>query len=454
MHDWDQYNRGRKNSYDDPWDRTAASGTAKKQPKPRPAPANMPPSTPVPPDGGSTTVSYPSKQVKRSKLSKRENIIVLVVIALVVVGLLLAQFAISDTDLSHVGPLPAPAPSAGDTFDPGPGLEPVEDSDFGPSYIERYTDPLDFSLTLSASGTTPLTYREIYDKMIPSVVSILVYDDEGGACGTGIVLSEDGCILTNQHVVAGANEAEVITHDGTVYDALLVGDDENTDLALLKIDAEGLVPAQFAASSEIHVGDECFAIGNPMGMEYSGSFSNGIISAINRTVNMDGYTMTLLQTTTALNVGNSGGPLINSYGQVVGVVNMKLIDPESGIEGMGFAIPSTVAKRITDTLVSDGEVEHPVIGITCYTASAGDHEGAEIDGLFVVTVAPNSDAAAAGLMEGDIITHVDGIPVHSVADVNLGSRRVGDSVSVTVYRDGESFDLSFQLVEQNELKLN
>lgn len=444
MHDWDPYNRGRNGSYDDPWNRTAAPQHVKRSNR-RPAQAG----TSVLPDGGSSTVTYTPK-AKRTGLSKRDKTAVLVIVSLLIVGLLAALVTSFSEDISYAGPLTPPEPDIEEVFNPN--LEAVEDSDFGPSYIERYADPLDFSLTLSASGTAALSYQEIYDKMIPSVVSILVYDDEGGACATGIVLSEDGCILTNQHVVAGAEEAEVITHDGTVYDALLVGDDENTDLALLKIDAEGLVPAQFALSSEIHVGDECFAIGNPMGMEYTGTFSNGIVSAINRTIDMEGYTMTLLQTTAALNVGNSGGPLINSYGQVIGVVNMKLIDPENGIEGMGFAIPSTVAKRITDTLALEGEVEHPVMGITCYTASAGDHEGSEVDGLFVVTVAGNSDAAAAGLAEGDIITHMEGVPVHSVDDVNLTGHRVGDEISITVYRDGASFDLTFQLVEQNQLE--
>lgn len=445
MYDWDQYKGSRPSTYDDPWDRAAAP-----RPQKRPHRSAAPAGTSVQTDGGSSTVTYTAKP-SRSARSKSKKVLLVLGIVLLVLVFTSLQISLNSDNLSHsVAPIPPDSkPHSEAPFDSE--IEAVEASDFGPSFIERYSDPLDFSLTLSASDTTPLSYRDIYDKLIPSVVSILVYDEDGGACATGIVLSEDGCILTNQHVVAGAEEAEVITHDGKIYNALLVGDDENTDLALLKIDAEGLVPAQFAASSEIHVGDECFAIGNPMGMEYSGTFSNGIISAINRTVNMDGYTMTLLQTTTALNVGNSGGPLINAYGQVVGVVNMKLIDPESGIEGMGFAIPSTVAKRVTDTLAKEGKVEHPVLGITCYSVTAGAHEDALVDGLYVVSVAENSGAADAGLAPGDIITHLDGSPIHTVGDANLGSRHVGDTVSITVCRDGETFDLSLQLTEQNEL---
>lgn len=443
MHHRDPYNSTRPSSYDDPWNRAART-----TPVSHPTPGAAPWGTSVPADGGSSTVNY-SSVPSRTVLSKGKKTVLLVGITLLIALFIAAQLFLRSTPATVDSVLPIPKPHTEDPMEPSVGA--VEDSDFGPSYIERYTDPLDFSLTLSSAGSTPLSYREIYDKMIPSVVSILVYDEEGGACATGIVLSEDGCILTNQHVVAGADEAEVITHDGRTYDALLVGDDENTDLALLKIDAQGLTPAQFAASSEIHVGDECFAIGNPMGMEYSGSFSNGIISAMNRSVNMDGYTMTLLQTTAALNVGNSGGPLINTYGQVVGVVNMKLIDPENGIEGMGFAIPSAVAKRVTDTLALEGKVEHPVMGITCYPVTAGDRSEAEVDGLYVVTVSENSGAADAGLAPGDIITHVDGAPIRGVDDVNLAARHVGDSVTVTVYRDGASFDLSFRLVEQNEL---
>ena len=179
----------------------------------------------------------------------------------------------------------------------------------GPSDIARYTPDGSFTLeTVSRAGMEELSYQEIYARVAPSVVSIMAYSDNAGSYATGVILSEDGYILTNQHVVAGCSAARVVIADNESYDALLVGEDANTDLALLKIDAEGLTPAQFGDSEELVVGDECFAIGNPLSVRYQSTFSNGIISALNRNVEVNGYSMTLLQTTAALNEGSPAGP--------------------------------------------------------------------------------------------------------------------------------------------------
>ena len=232
-----------------------------------------------------------------------------------------------------------------------------------------------------------------------------------------------------------------------------MGEDPNTDLAVLKIEAEGLTPAEFGRSDELVVGDDCYAIGNPLGITYRGTFSNGIISALNRNVSMNGYTMTLIQTTAALNSGNSGGPLINAYGQVIGVNNMKIMSSSTTVEGLGFAIPSVTAQEVTNALISTGVVEHPVIGITCYGVTVGGQEGYEVEGIYVVTVSGNSDAMTQGLLPGDIITAVNGIHCVSVSDVGaqIKGLHVGDSITLTVWRDGEEFDLDVALVEQNEL---
>ncbi len=221
-------------------------------------------------------------------------------------------------------------------------VEPAQatEEETGPSNIELYQGDASFSLELrSAQGLEALSYQEIYAKVSPSVVTITVYGDYGGAYATGIILSEDGYILTNQHVVALQSYAQVTTADNQVYDALLVGEDPNSDLALLKVEAQGLTPAEFGTSDELVVGDECFAIGNPLGMHYRGSFSNGIVSALNRNVNMNDYTMSLIQTTAALNSGNSGGPLINIYGQVIGVNNMKIMQQRDHRGGPGLCHP-------------------------------------------------------------------------------------------------------------------
>lgn len=322
----------------------------------------------------------------------------------------------------------------------------------GASSIERYPPDGSFTLeTVSRAGREELSYQEIYARVAPSVVNIMAYTDSAGSYATGIILSADGYILTNQHVVAGCSNARVVTSDNESYDALLVGEDANTDLALLKIDAEGLTPAEFGDSDELVVGDECFAIGNPLSVRYQSTFSNGIISALNRNVEVNGYSMTLIQTTAALNEGSSGGPLINIYGQVIGIDNMKIMSSTSTVEGLGFSIPSRVAQRVVNALCADGEIGHPVIGITCYAVSASSDDGIDVDGLYVVTVSSNSDAAAQGLQVGDIITAIDGQSVRQVGDVNLAERHVGDVITATVWRDGESLDLTFRLSEQNDL---
>ncbi len=321
-----------------------------------------------------------------------------------------------------------------------------------PSEISLYTGDATFSMTLqSCSGREVLTKQEVYAKVMPSVVTITVYSESSGAYATGIVLSEDGFILTNQHVVGGESRAQVTTDDEQTYDALLVGEDPNTDLAVLKIDATGLTPAEFGRSDELLVGDDCYAIGNPLGITYRGTFTNGIISALNRNVSLNGYTMTLIQTTAALNSGNSGGPLINSYGQVIGVNNMKIMSSSTTVEGLGFAIPSSTTQEVANALISEGTVEHPVIGITCYGVSANDEYA--VDGVCIATVSAGSDAQAKGLEVGDIITAVNGVPCTSVSDVGTQMKGlgVGDSITLTVWHDGKESTVEVALVEQNDL---
>ena len=188
--------------------------------------------------------------------------------------------------------------------------------------------------------------------------------------GTGVVMSEDGYIITNSHVIEGCGAVDVVLQDERVFQALLVGQDAQSDLAVLKIACAGLTPAQFGDSTLLEVGDAVAAIGNPLGEELRGTMTDGIISAINRDVNVDGYTMVLLQTTAALNSGNSGGALINDRGQVVGITNLKMRAYDNTVEGLGFAIPTTTVKTVVDALIAHGRVEgRPTIGITGYTVT-------------------------------------------------------------------------------------
>ena len=466
MQDWEHFNHNRSRrsggSGDDPWDRQPASSGVFGSRRPEshdPDPDHVIGS--CGPD-----LAYDSHCIPRKKHSTLRGVIIILVAALVIggVGIGVSQIFFASTPAAGLSINGGDNYSGDDDFsvnvDPEPdgsqdgSVEPAQEAqeETGPSNIQLYEGDAPFSLELQSSqGLEALSYQEIYAKVAPSVVTITVYGDYSGAYATGIILSQDGYILTNQHVVALQSYAQVTTADNQVYDALLVGEDPNSDLALLKVEAQGLTPAQFGTSDELLVGDECFAIGNPLGINYRGSFSNGIVSALNRNVNMNDYTMTLIQTTAALNSGNSGGPLINIYGQVIGVNNMKIMSSETTVEGLGFAIPSTTAQRVVNALITEGKVEHPVMGITCYAVTAGDQEGNQVSGIYVVTVGENSDAAAQGLQPGDIITAFNGSPVYQVSDVDLTGLRVGDSVTVTVYRQGETMDLSFQLMEQNDL---
>ena len=200
--------------------------------------------------------------------------------------------------------------------------------------------------------------QDIYRKVIPSIVSIQATVAKGTlqgvSQGTGILMSGDGYLITNAHVIDGAFRVDVSLEDGRGFQAKLVGSDSTTDLAVLKIEAEGLTPAAFGDSEDMVVGDAVVAIGNPMGEELRGTMTDGILSAINRDMEVDGNPMTLLQTTAALNTGNSGGALVNDQGQVIGITNMKLVSTDADsntLEGLGFAIPTATVKPVVDSLI-------------------------------------------------------------------------------------------------------
>ena len=327
------------------------------------------------------------------------------------------------------------------------------------SKMERVAGDPGLTLRLvSARDREELSLQELYRTRVDSIVGIRAYydDSEGYGWGCCIVMTEDGYLVTNQHIVADAVSATVILPDGSEHEALLIGEDRETDLAVLKIDAGGLSPAEFGDSGELVVGDRVAAIGNPLGDSLSGTMTDGIVSAINRDIDMDGRSMTLLQTNTAINEGSSGGALFNMYGQVVGVTFMKFSNKYSDvtIEGLSFAIPSSTVKTVTDALIARGEVTgRPRLGITLGSIPAEAEEQYELpEGLYVVSIEKNSDAAGKNIRVGDIVTHVNGQPVSSIGDV-LAVRdtlSVGSSMVLTLWRDGESFDVTVILREQNE----
>ena len=302
-----------------------------------------------------------------------------------------------------------------------------------------------------ADGT--LSLQEIYKKCIGSVVSITASAQSGKSSGTGIVLSADGYLITNHHVIENAQVIAVQTSDDRQFQASIIGSDEASDLAVLKVDATDLQPAEFGDSGKLAVGDRVVAIGDPLGAQLRGTMTSGIVSAINRDLEVNDRTMTLIQTDAALNNGNSGGPLINCYGQVIGINTMKLRSYYSTTaEGLGFAIPMAVAKPILEELMENGYVAgRPAIGISYDTLPLAFRIYYNLpEGVYISAVYDGSDAQAKGVAAGDIITAVNGTRVTSIDELNRVKNQftAGDSITLTLYNGGSYRDVEVTLIDQ------
>ncbi len=298
-----------------------------------------------------------------------------------------------------------------------------------------------------------LSLQEIYNKCIGSVVSITASAQSGKSSGTGIVLSADGYLITNHHVIENAQVIAVQTSDDRQFQASIIGSDEASDLAVLKVDATDLQPAEFGDSGKLAVGDRVVAIGDPLGAQLRGTMTSGIVSAINRDLEVNDRTMTLIQTDAALNNGNSGGPLINCYGQVIGINTMKLRSYYSTTaEGLGFAIPMAVAKPILEELMENGYVAgRPAIGISYDTLPLAFRIYYNLpEGVYISAVYDGSDAQAKGVAAGDIITAVNGTRVTSIDELNRVKNQftAGDSITLTLYNGGSYRDVEVTLIDQ------
>ncbi len=304
----------------------------------------------------------------------------------------------------------------------------------------------------TTSSTGVLTPEEISDKVVPSVVAVQAFAPTsqgfmGGQSseptaigeGSGIVMTEDGYIVTNQHVIADATSYKVVLHNGDTYEATLVGQDEVTDLALLKIEATGLTPAEFGSADDLSVGEQVVAIGNPGGVAFSSTVTVGYVSGLNREVTSDsGYTMNYIQTDAAISPGNSGGALVNEYGQVIGINTIKIV--AEGYESLGFAIPTEVAQPIISDLREYGYVyDRAIVGISgqYLDAMTASFYGLS-SGMYVAEVT-TEEAVAAGLKEGDIITHIDDVEVTTAQTITslVTTKSPGDTVTLTVDRQLE-----------------
>jgi len=301
----------------------------------------------------------------------------------------------------------------------------------------------------------------IAEKVSPSIVAISLKTRtrdffgrvfEGQGTGSGIIIDKQGHIVTNNHVVEGADDIIVILHDGKELEATLIGRDSQTDLAVIKVDSDNLTVAELGDSSALKVGELAVAIGSPMGTEYAGSVTAGIISGLNRTVSIGDDSIKLIQTDAAINPGNSGGALVNSEGKVIGINTIKFA--ETRVEGMGFAIPINEAKPIIDDLINNKKVLRPFLGIQGITISKEEAEQFQLpQGVGVRVVIPGSGAEAAGIRRGDIITKVDDKKVLTIEDLiaEIQKHKVGDSILVEVYNQGNEYKtLRVKLTANND----
>lgn len=393
--------------------------------QPRPLPSGAAPQTPWEPE-------------KRSRKGLwafliAAGVLVLAVVAATVVASLRGGGAVPPVD--------------GGTGDGGDASSIVNISGAEKTTIPRIQGEAGVSLVCTAPAGEKLSIQDMYEKVNPSTVLVVADKGEQASIGTGVIMTADGYIITNAHVISGGKDCWIALDTGYTYDAKLVGYSEERDLAVLKaVDAADLPAASFGDSDLCRVGDTVYAIGNPLGVELRGTLTDGIISAINRDVQVDGRVMTLLQTTAALNNGNSGGPLINEYGQVVGINTLKMSgngsEMEATVEGLGFAVPISDACFVVNDIIANGRFRGvPVLGVMVIEST---DNGGQVS---VYTVSEGGGAEEAGLLPGDVLLRADGQTLHSIHDLMAVRRThlVGDTMTLTVLRDGQTFDADVPL---------
>jgi serine protease Do len=320
-----------------------------------------------------------------------------------------------------------------------------------------------------------MTAAEVYAANVNSTVGITTsivttnwwgIPTTAAAAGSGFILSDDGYILTNYHVVEGASSVTVTMYDDTTYDASLVGYDESNDIAVLKVDATGLTPVILGDSDAMNVGDEVVAIGNPLG-ELTFSLTKGSVSALDRQITLStsssssssssSITMNLIQTDCAINSGNSGGPLFNLYGEVIGITNAKYSSSSSSssasIDNIGFAIPINHVKSIVESIIEKGYIAKPYIGVSVDSVSSSEQTKYGVPaGAVIMSVTEDSPAEKAGLQTGDIVTKLNDTEITDSDDLvtAVGECSPNDVVTLSVYRSGETIEVSITIGEQQQ----
>lgn len=288
----------------------------------------------------------------------------------------------------------------------------------------------------------------ITNKAVAHDIFNRTFETEG--VGSGVIFRNDGYIITNNHVIAGAKEIIVSLSDGNTVNGTLIGTDEMTDIAVVKVEVKDLPTAELGDSDEVVVGEPAIAIGNPMGLEFQGSVTVGVISALNRTLDLNDKRVKLLQTDAAISPGNSGGALVNADGEVIGINSAKLAT--TGVEGMGFAIPINTVKAVVDELMTKGYVARPYLGVTIFDKPTAARYGYQLSiekGVYIFQVGLDSPAGRAGFQRGDIILSIDGKEVNSVGDVRnaIAAHKIGDKIKVVIDREGRQETLDVTLEE-------
>ena len=354
------------------------------------------------------------------------------------------------------------------------GVPSIKDKIINQNVSNTSNETVKSSTPSSTSQISLVNYSEtgigVAQKVLPSVVGIKVEysvssifykgsSNTATAEGSGVIISEDGYILTNNHIINSSSsssyyevgKANKITvylyNDETEYEGTIVGTDEQTDLAVIKIDKTGLTAAELGDSDSVQVGEFAMAIGNPLGMQ--SSVSSGTISAVNRSVTSDNVTYKLIQTDAAINSGNSGGALVNSQGQVIGINTLKMSG--SGIEGMGFAIPINSTKDIYSQLIQYNKVKRPYIGISSRDLDAETAKANNlVEGVYVLSVEEFSAAEKAGIKNGDVITQIDGKDIKTMDELNeiKNSHSIGDEITLKINRSGKEKEIKLTLQEQ------
>lgn len=343
-------------------------------------------------------------------------------------------------------------------------LQPQEGAASAISTSTRDKNPV---LTVTRENGQLMTPAEVYAGNVNSTVGITTevttnfwgMQSTGAAAGSGFILTADGYILTNEHVIESANSITVTMYDGTKYEAQLIGADASNDIAVLKINAQGLTPVTLGDSDSLQVGEEVLAIGNPLG-ELTFSLTKGIVSALDRSVTLSGgLTMNLIQTDCAINSGNSGGALFNLYGEVVGITNAKYstssFSNEASIDNIGFAIPINQIRDIVTSIIEKGYISKPYIGVSITNVSEESQSYGAPQGAAIRSVEAGSPAEQAGLQSNDIVTAVNGKPVTSYLGLSdaVAEGGVGAVLELTVYRQGKTLTLTVTVGEKQQSAL-